>query len=95
MTRGPRASVAGGGACEGELAGRAGPSAELGCARAVARETGCSRVGPEGEGVRRVCLFFYFLLNTQSIEFKQRFESKHSKTMHRHECNRELLNFIN
>jgi hypothetical protein len=33
MTRGPRASVAGGGACEGELAGRAGPSAELGCAR--------------------------------------------------------------
>jgi hypothetical protein len=58
MTRGPHASVAGDGACDGELAGRAGPSAELGCARVVARETGCSSVGPEGEGVRRVCLFF-------------------------------------
>jgi hypothetical protein len=34
-------------------------------------------------------------LNKQPFEFKVRFESKHPKTMHLHECNRELLYFIN
>jgi hypothetical protein len=51
MTRGPRASVAGGGSeCGGELAGRAGPLVELGCARAGAREMGCGWGWAEREG---------------------------------------------
>jgi hypothetical protein len=48
MTRGPRALVAGGGACEGELAGHAGPSAELGCARAALGRQAAAGVGRKG-----------------------------------------------
>jgi hypothetical protein len=72
-----------------------GRQEQLGCARGEKKEVDCCWVGLEwkvGEG------FLFFpnsFLNTQPIEFKQMFESKHSKTMHRHECNREFLYFIN
>jgi hypothetical protein len=54
----------------GGRAGRAGPSAELGCARAVLGRRAAAGVGPKGKGVRgkvkRVLFFFQFLLNTQT-----------------------------
>jgi hypothetical protein len=40
----------------------------------------------KGEG-----FFFFFLKNIQTNEFKYEFEFKHSKTMHQHVCNNELL----
>jgi hypothetical protein len=38
---------------------------------------------------------FQFSKSTQANEFKTRFESKHPKTMHQHECNSKLLYFFN
>jgi hypothetical protein len=43
-------------------------------------------------GVKRIG--FPFFKNIQTNEFKQEFEFKHSKTMHQHVCNSELLYFI-
>jgi hypothetical protein len=49
----------------------------------------------------RFALFFFSNSNTffkkqaNKFEFKPRFESKHPKTMHQHECNSKLLYFIN
>jgi hypothetical protein len=56
-------------------------------------------VGPKGKGVRGkskegLPFFPIFFSTLKPIEFKQKFESKHSKIIHRHECNRELLFFI-
>jgi hypothetical protein len=38
---------------------------------------------------------FQISKSTQANEFKPRFESKHPKIMHQHECNSKLLYFIN
>jgi hypothetical protein len=62
---------------------------------------GCGWGWPKGKGVwgkseKGFVFFFQISFETlKPIEFKQKFESKHSKIMHRHECNRELLYFIN
>jgi hypothetical protein len=81
MTHGPRVSAAGAGACGGRaLAGRAGPKPQVGCARAVARGSGLQQACAGSEGSSGSCLFFFFY-----------FLFEHSKTMHRHECNREFL----
>jgi hypothetical protein len=52
MTGGARPSVSAGGS--GALAGRAGPNARVGCARAAGKETCCARLGlkKKGEGWR-------------------------------------------
>jgi hypothetical protein len=90
-------SAAGAGAHGGKaLAGRAGPKGHAGLrARLQKEKRVVAGLGWNGRLGKFVFFFFYFLLNTQPIEFKQRFESKHSKTMHERECNREFLYFIN
>jgi hypothetical protein len=71
-----------------------GRKEQLGCARG--EKGGGLLLGRARMGGGEVSSFFLNpFLNTQPIEFKQRFESKHSKTMHRHECDKEFLYFIN
>jgi hypothetical protein len=60
----------------------------------------CGGAGLEQEGFGEVVFSFIFLIlfplkTKKQFEFKSRFESKHPKTMHRHECNSKLLYFIN
>jgi hypothetical protein len=89
MTGGPHPSATGGGA-RGDGGEWAALGREILLGR-CARERGC--VG------REVGFLFFisipFLKQANKFEFKPRFESKHSKTMHRHECNGKLLYFIN
>jgi hypothetical protein len=79
-------------------------AASGGCAGRLRRPSWVGRAGGlrcwAGKGGGESLLFFSFqtpisFLNKQPFEFKVRFESKHPKTMHLHECNRELLYFIN
>jgi hypothetical protein len=104
LTSGPRASATGG---DGALAGLAG----LRLARLawVGKTAGAAALGRENAGGLRCwagtggfrggCLLFFLILfsfkTIKQFEFKSRFESKHPKTMHRHECNSKLLYFIN
>jgi hypothetical protein len=61
-----------------------GRQEQLGCARG--EKGGGLLLGWAGlEGWGMFPFFSNSFLNTQPIEFKQRFESKHSKTMHRRE----------
>jgi hypothetical protein len=60
---------------------------------------GCE-AGLERPARERFALFFFsisisYLKQANKFEFKPRFESKHPKTMHQHECNSKLLYFIN
>jgi hypothetical protein len=58
---------------------------------ATQNRAGTEAIAGCGVGLEREVGFFFFsisfLKQAKKLEFKPGFESKHPKTMHRHECN--------
>jgi hypothetical protein len=98
MTGGARVAAAeGGGRRSGLVVGRCWAKTLTGCARRRKRKAGCTPDWAVELGWKRparegglVSSFFNsnsLFKQANQFEFKPGFESKHPKTMHRHECN--------